>query len=433
MIQQAKGIAQSALSAAAGATSTIDGSTGVSVAGTVTVDLSGMTQHATGSVSFATTMATGLTIGIGGHTFTYTSGTTSATTFSSAADLTALISGITDGVYAATNSAGTITVVHEAVTAGEVTGTAISGSVSVVVTYAAGDAITLTGGTVLTAGIDFTSTSTLVTALVSAGYTSASATGNEVTAAKATTTLLTDITVGGGITKAQGTNESRSYTVGSSTFAFTSGTDYTAGSATAGLSVATALGTAIGDAGLGTVTVSSATVTVVGASTALTSLQTQYNTLLDQLTALAKDSGYAGKNLLNSDVMTVKFEGVNLTVTGFSASATGLSVAQSTTGSTMWTKGATFIDASITQLDSASTTLRTESSKLSGSLSIITTRQDFSTNMINTLNSGSDALTLADTNEEGANMLMLQTRQSLGITALSLSSQAAQAVLKLFG
>ena len=43
-----------------------------------------------------------------------------------------------------------------------------------------------------------------------------------------------------------------------------------------------------------------------------------------------------------------------------------------------------------------------------------------------------DNLTLADTNEEGANMLMLQTRQNLGTTALSLSSQAAQSVLRLF-
>jgi hypothetical protein len=38
----------------------------------------------------------------------------------------------------------------------------------------------------------------------------------------------------------------------------------------------------------------------------------------------------------------------------------------------------------------------------------------------------------ADLNEEGANMLMLQTRQSLGTTSLSLASQAAQSVMRLF-
>jgi len=77
--------------------------------------------------------------------------------------------------------------------------------------------------------------------------------------------------------------------------------------------------------------------------------------------------------------------------------------------------------------------LRSESAKLSSNLSIITVRQDFTDNMINVLTQGSDDLTLADTNEEGANMLMLQTRQSLSSTALSLSAQAAQSVLRLFG
>ena len=60
------------------------------------------------------------------------------------------------------------------------------------------------------------------------------------------------------------------------------------------------------------------------------------------------------------------------------------------------------------------------------------TRQDFTKNVINTLQTGSDSLVLADTNEEGANLLALQTRQQLSTTALSLSAQAANAVLRLF-
>ena len=43
-----------------------------------------------------------------------------------------------------------------------------------------------------------------------------------------------------------------------------------------------------------------------------------------------------------------------------------------------------------------------------------------------------DNLTLADTNEEGANLLALQTRQQLSTTALSLAAQADQNVLRLF-
>jgi flagellin-like hook-associated protein FlgL len=60
-------------------------------------------------------------------------------------------------------------------------------------------------------------------------------------------------------------------------------------------------------------------------------------------------------------------------------------------------------------------------------------RQDFTKNMINLLQIGGDSLVLADSNEEGANMLALQTRQQLSTTALSLASQADQAVLRLFG
>jgi flagellin-like hook-associated protein FlgL len=62
----------------------------------------------------------------------------------------------------------------------------------------------------------------------------------------------------------------------------------------------------------------------------------------------------------------------------------------------------------------------------------VQTRQDFTKDLVNTLTAGADNLTLADTNEEGAKLLALQTRQQLSQTALSLSNQADQAVLRLF-
>lgn len=90
------------------------------------------------------------------------------------------------------------------------------------------------------------------------------------------------------------------------------------------------------------------------------------------------------------------------------------------------------IQTSVTQLNNALTALQSYSAGLSSNLSVVNTREDFTTSIVNTLQTGSDSLSLADMNQEGANMLMLQTRESLGITALSLSSQAAQSVLKLF-
>ena len=79
------------------------------------------------------------------------------------------------------------------------------------------------------------------------------------------------------------------------------------------------------------------------------------------------------------------------------------------------------------------TTLRNQASKFGSNLTTVQTRQDFTKNLINTLQTGADSLVLADSNEEGANMLALQTRQSLSTTALSLANQASQAVLRLFG
>ncbi|HUL30882.1 MAG TPA: flagellin [Thermodesulfobacteriota bacterium] len=174
-----------------------------------------------------------------------------------------------------------------------------------------------------------------------------------------------------------------------------------------------------------------ATAAGTAGTTEAASLATQFNSMLTQIDHLAQDSGYQGINLLNGDNLTVKFneDGSNsLTINGFSATSTGLNISQAA-GS--WATSSN-INTSLTQLSTALDTLRTNTSTLSSNLSVITTRQDFTTSMINVLQTGSDNLTLADTNEEGANMLMLQTRQALGTTALSLSAQAAQSVLRLF-
>jgi flagellin-like hook-associated protein FlgL len=167
--------------------------------------------------------------------------------------------------------------------------------------------------------------------------------------------------------------------------------------------------------------------------------QKTFNTLADQITQLASDSGYRGTNLLTGNDLTVQFgaktDAATLGITGFSATAAGLTInKQTTTGAgNGWAVSTnTAINSSATQLENALGELRTQSSKLSSNLSVVTARQDFTSSMINTLQVGADGLTLADMNEEGANMLMLQTRQNLGITSLSMASQAAQAVLRLF-
>ena len=180
----------------------------------------------------------------------------------------------------------------------------------------------------------------------------------------------------------------------------------------------------------------------LSASTAdRTKLGQQYDAILGQITNMAADASYKGINLLSgTGQLDVKFNenGSNsLTIQGFDASATGLAISTSTTvgTGTGWADvadGTANITASLTNLTDSLTTLRTQSQTLASNLNVVNIRADFTTGMINTLTTGADKLTAADMNEEGANMLMLQTRQSLSTTALSLSAQEAQSVLRLF-
>ena len=172
-------------------------------------------------------------------------------------------------------------------------------------------------------------------------------------------------------------------------------------------------------------------------TTEVASLKTQFNEVQNQISLMADDSGYKGINLLKSGTSTVKFDETGatskLTLTGFDATATGSVLAlTAATWDGANDTARTAMTTDIGKLDTAVTTLRTESSTLSNNLSIITARQEFTQGMINVLKDGAAGLTNADMNEEGANMLMLQTRQALGTTSLSLASQAAQSVLRLF-
>ena len=90
------------------------------------------------------------------------------------------------------------------------------------------------------------------------------------------------------------------------------------------------------------------------------------------------------------------------------------------------------INNSITQVEAAVSKLRNMASVFGNNYSIVEGREEFTENLINVLEEGADKLTLADMNEESANMLALQTRQQLAINSLSLASQAAQSVLSLF-
>jgi flagellin-like hook-associated protein FlgL len=167
-------------------------------------------------------------------------------------------------------------------------------------------------------------------------------------------------------------------------------------------------------------------------STTRASLEAQYTSLLTQMTQLSKDAGYNGTNLLGGNNLKVVFNEKGtafLTIAGVTLDSAGLGLNAPTTGDFQ-------VDANLSNLEtalaSASSTLRSQASTFGSNLSVVQNRLDFTKGLINALTTGADALVLADTNEEGANLLALQTRQQLSQTALSLSNQAQQGVLRLF-
>jgi flagellin-like hook-associated protein FlgL len=169
-------------------------------------------------------------------------------------------------------------------------------------------------------------------------------------------------------------------------------------------------------------------------ATVRSGLAAQFNAIKTQIDQLAGDSGFNGINLLdstNSTNLTVQLNERNtssVTVNAVDTTSGGLAINNATNN---WV-AASDITAANTELTAALTTLRSQAQAFGSQLSTVQIRQDFTKAMVNTLQSGSDALTLADSNEEGANLLALQTRQQLSTTALSLASQASQAVLRLF-
>jgi flagellin-like hook-associated protein FlgL len=163
------------------------------------------------------------------------------------------------------------------------------------------------------------------------------------------------------------------------------------------------------------------------------SLQNDYNVILEQLDTLARDASYNGINLLFGDNLKVVFNEngtSSLTIAGVTFDSAGLGLAK--INGTFF-QDDTNVESTLVDLEDALTVLRNQASRFGSNLTTTQTRQMFTKAQINVLQTGSDNLVLADSNEEGAKLLALQTRQQLSTTALALSTQSDQAVLRLFG
>ncbi|HEB79747.1 MAG TPA: flagellin [Rhodospirillales bacterium] len=193
-------------------------------------------------------------------------------------------------------------------------------------------------------------------------------------------------------------------------------------------------------------------------------LNDQVKELADQIQKLVDDTSYQGLNLLNSTAskLSVRFSeksgsklevnGVNFNKSVFFKDSAGISAggafASIVLSSLGFTTGGLSVfnlsvaadlasynaqaDSVIMGLDETISSLRSKSSTLANNVAILKVRADFTQEYINVLDTGAGKLTVADLNEEGANLLALQTRQQLGIQAMSFAAQAEQSILGLF-
>ena len=186
---------------------------------------------------------------------------------------------------------------------------------------------------------------------------------------------------------------------------------------------------------IGQKTVEGSTVAIAGTDfvdTTRKSLSTQFDEILKQIDQTIQDASYNGINLLQGGDLKVTFNESgtsSVTVKSVNYTANGeLGIANSTNSFISNDD----VDVASANLKRAIDKISSQSAIFSANQTVIQNRTSFTNSMIQTLNSGADALTMADQHEESANLLALNTQQQLAQTALSLASQANAAITRLF-
>lgn len=166
----------------------------------------------------------------------------------------------------------------------------------------------------------------------------------------------------------------------------------------------------------------------------------------DQLTlSVAQNATFTGTYGEGQAIVAGAFTSTVVSVSGYyfagnTANIIYASMSGSSAANVSAVAGQTFIDSNligavnqlVEKLSSNLDTLQSNAQSLGTNVALLNTRLDFTNNYMNLLSAGAGKLTLADLNQEGANLLALQTRQSLGIQSLSFAGQNEKSILQLF-
>ncbi len=151
--------------------------------------------------------------------------------------------------------------------------------------------------------------------------------------------------------------------------------------------------------------------------------------IIDRINSVVNGAELAGANLLAGDELKTAFgniernaiitEGIDLTSEAFGFDTLSFATPAAITESIEIIRGA---------LDDTQSLRLT----VTGDLKDIQTRQDFAQETIGTLETGKNDINVTALNDEGANLLALQTRMAISATSLPLASSTQEGILRLF-
>jgi flagellin len=161
------------------------------------------------------------------------------------------------------------------------------------------------------------------------------------------------------------------------------------------------------------------------------SLNSQYQSLLKQITQTVGQATFNGANLIKSGASNIlalaSADGSTvLTITAQNLSLTGLSL--NSTDLTSSTNAQT----ALSQVSKAIDTADNDLAVLGTSQNAVATSLTFTSNLSNALTQGIGNLVDADVAAESATLQSLQTKQQLGVQALSIANSSSSVLLSLF-
>jgi len=166
-------------------------------------------------------------------------------------------------------------------------------------------------------------------------------------------------------------------------------------------------------------------------STNRQSLAAQYQSLLAQITGTVNQANFNGANLISSGAANMlaiaSTDGTTkLTVDAQSLTLAGLGLTTTTLGT------ASLATAALAAVTAAGNTADNRLAELGTSSNAVNTALSFTSNLSDALTTGVGNLVDADVAAESATLQALQTKQQLGVQALSIANSSSSVLLSLF-